>query len=187
MTQTILAILDSRSFGSIWFWLLLTLAWTMAGRRVLGVPYDIAGAALKETGPGADGPAAILLLDWLSLTLPRWRAGATEIAVLTGLAAFAMTALFLLGFLYGLEMAQALVLLILPFLLLFPAEMRLAQRVQGIVRAAERREVSVNEAGRQAARLMRRHRRIVSTLSILAVAMTAYRGAIWLAEHPFGY
>ena len=64
MIQAILSILDSRSFGSIWFWLLLVLVWGHAGRRVLGVPVDIAQAAR-----GGDEPAALLLLDWLSLTL----------------------------------------------------------------------------------------------------------------------
>src|SRR5690606_38530626 len=71
--EGILALLASRSFGSIWFWVILTLAWTMAGRRILGVPSDvIAGAIGAEPGP-EDDPAALTLLDWLSLTLPRWR------------------------------------------------------------------------------------------------------------------
>ena len=93
MIQAILSILDSRSFGSIWFWLLLVLVWGHAGRRVLGVPVDIAQAAR-----GGDEPAALLLLDWLSLTLPRWRLGPKEGAVLLGLGAFGLSALAVLGF-----------------------------------------------------------------------------------------
>ena len=38
--EAILTMLDSRSFGSVWFWVLLALAWTLAGRRVAGVPVD---------------------------------------------------------------------------------------------------------------------------------------------------
>jgi len=187
LTQTILAILDSRSFGSIWFWLLLTLVWTLAGRRVLGVPFDVINAARKSDAGTGDDPAAVSLLDWLSLTLPRWRLAAGEGAVLVGVACFAMSALFLLGFVYGLEMAQAIVLLVLPFVLLFPVELRLARRVARILGAAEAGALPVNEAARQAAGLMRGHRRIISVLSIVAVALTAYRGAIWVIQHPFGF
>ncbi|MFT4015150.1 MAG: hypothetical protein QM682_17535 [Paracoccus sp. (in: a-proteobacteria)] len=186
MTQALLAILDSRSFGSIWFWLLLVLAWTMAGRRVLGVPVDVVQAARQPQGPG-DDPAALALLDWLSLSLPRWRIGRIEAALFLGLAAFALTALFILGFLYGLEMAQALVLLILPFAVLFGIELRLAHGLEGVVADAQDGRLAANEAAALASRRLRRHRAGISVGSILVMALTAYRGAIWLATHPYGF
>ncbi|QEU09811.1 hypothetical protein [Paracoccus yeei] len=182
MIQAILSILDSRSFGSIWFWLLLVLVWGHAGRRVLGVPVDIAQAAR-----GGDEPAALLLLDWLSLTLPRWRMGPKEGAVLLGLGAFGLSALAVLGFGYGLEMAQALVLLALPLALLLALEVQLARRLSAIVAAAEAGSLPVDRAGRAASSLMRRHRRMVTLASVLAVAATAWRGALWLVAHPFGF
>lgn len=185
MTQGILTILDSRSFSSIWFWLLLTLSWTLAGRRIAGVPSDVLGAVRKPRGP--DDPASLLLLDWLSLTLPRRRIRRAEALVLMGIATFALTALFVLGFVYGLEMAQALVLLLLPFAVLFVAEMRLAHHLATIVEAAETGALSVNDAAARAAKLMRRQRVAVNVGSILAVAVTAWRGAVWIVTHPFGF
>lgn len=187
MTDGILALLDSRSFASIWFWLLLALVWTLAARRIAGVPSEIVQAAVKIPEVGPDHPAALLLLDWLSLTLPRWRLTPIEGAVFLFAATFAMSALLLLGFLYGLEMAQALVLLVLPFLLLFPAELRLARRLSGIIDAAAGGDVAVNPAALQAARLMRRHRLLVTAVSVLVVALTAWRGALWFVAHPFGF
>lgn len=186
MIQTILAILDSRSFGTIWFWMLLAVSWSLAGRRVVGVPFDIVQGALRPGEAEAEHPGGLVLLDWLSLTLPRWRITPTEGSVLLGLAAFALTALFLLGFVYGLEMAQALVLLILPFALLVPAEMRLAGQLRDIIHAAGAGAIPVNDAARQAAGLMRRHRRIITVISVIVVGLTAYRGALWLISHPFG-
>lgn len=184
--EGILALLDSRSFGSIWFWVILMLAWTMAGRRVLGVPSDvIAGAVGTEPGP-EDDPAALTLLDWLSLTLPRWRIDQREGAILLGLGAFLLTALTVLGFGYGLEMAQALVLLVLPFALLFALELRLARRLRAVLARAEVGQ-PVNEAGAEAARLMRRHKTVAVAMSILAVALTAFYGAVWMIAHPFGF
>ncbi|MTH65401.1 hypothetical protein [Paracoccus shanxieyensis] len=185
MTQGILTILDSRSFASIWFWLLLTLCWTLAGRRVAGVPSDVLAAIRKPQGP--DDPAALLLLDWLSLTLPRRHLGQVEAIVMLACATFVLTALFLLGFIYGLEMAQALVLLLLPFAVLYAAELRLCRRLSGLVEAAETGAVSVNDAAAAAAKLMRRQRLAINIGSILAVAVTAWRGAIWIVTHPFGF
>ncbi|WP_313352131.1 hypothetical protein [Paracoccus sp. (in: a-proteobacteria)] len=184
--EGILALLDSRSFGSIWFWVILTFAWTMAGRRILGVPSDVITRAIGiDPGP-EDDPAALRLLDWLSLTLPRWRIDQREGAILLGLGSFLLTTLAILGFGYGLEMAQALVLLILPFALLFALELRLAGRLRAVLARAEV-GLPANEAGVQAARQMRRHRVVITALSILAVALTAFYGAIWMIVHPFGY
>lgn len=187
MIGAILAILDSRSFGSIWFWLLLALVWTLAGRRVVGVPADVIARARRTGAAEGEDPDALRLLDWLSLTLPRWRMGRVEGAVALGVAAFVLTALFVLGFLYGLEMAQALVLLLLPLLLLAVAELRLARRLAPVVEAAARGEIPANAAAAGAARLMGRQRRLVVLASILVVALTAWRGALWFVAHPFGF
>ncbi|MCV2449077.1 hypothetical protein [Paracoccus sp. DMF] len=184
--EAILALLDSRSFGSIWFWVILTLAWTMAGRRSLGVPSDVIAAA-GRTAPGPeDDPAALMLLDWLSLTLPRWQLGPREGAVLLGVGAFLVSTLAVLGFGYGLEMAQALVLLILPFAGLFALDLRLARRLGAVLARAEVGQ-PVNEAGAEAARLLRHHRRVGLAISVLSVAVTAFYGAVWMIAHPFGF
>lgn len=182
----ILTLLDSRSFGAIWFWVLLLFAWSLAGRRVLGVPSDVFGSVGKSASLPGDDPAAMLLLDWLSLTLPCRNIGRGEGALLLGLGAFVLTTLAVLGFEYGLEMAQALVLLMLPFALLFLAEMRLARRLAEVLRQAESGG-SVNRAGAEAARLMRRHRLLITVLSVIVVALTALYGAVWMLMHPFGY
>lgn len=191
LIEAILAILDSRSFGSIWFWLLLALAWSLLGRKVAGVPYDIAQAVRRKPAlgacPDADDPDGLLLLDWLSLTLPRRRLGRVEGVVLLFIATFVLTALVLLGFFYGLEMAQALVLLLLPFAALAPLEIRLAERLSVILHDAATKELPLNLAAAQAARLMQRHRLIVTLMSVAAVAITGYRAAIWFIANPFGF
>lgn len=189
-TEGILTLLDSRSFGSVWFWMMLVFAWTVAGRRIAGVPVDVV-RAVPPAGPdaaddAADDPAALTLLDWLSLTLPRWQVSAGSGAVLLGLAAFILSALALLGFVYQLEMAQALVLLILPFALVFVMEMRLAHRLRAVLAEAEQ-GAPVGQAAMAAARMMRRHRLGFVLMSMLAVALSAFHGALWMLRHPFGF
>ena len=184
--EGILALLDSRSFGSVWFWVLLALAWTLAGRRVAGVPVDVIAAASRAARDGTAQPAALALLDWLSLTLPRWQVSGASGAVFLGMAAFILTSLALLGFVYDLEMAQALVLLILPFALVFVMELRLAHRLRAVLAEAER-GAPVGQAAARAARMMRRHRLGFALMSVLAVALSAFHGALWMLRHPFGF
>ncbi|MDO5633021.1 MAG: hypothetical protein Q4G22_14475 [Paracoccus sp. (in: a-proteobacteria)] len=178
----LLDLLGSRSFASIWFWLVLVTAWTVSGRAVLGVPLDVLTRARREP----DGPAGMLLLDWLSLTLPRWQIAPRDGVWLLGAGCFGLTVLAVLGFGYGREMAQALSLLLVPFALLLLMRLRLAWRLMPLLDAAQRGEITPEAAAADAMRQITRHRRWVFVLSVLAVAMTAAWGTLYRLMHPFG-
>jgi len=136
--DNLLGLLGSRSFSSIWFWLVLIGTWSMVGRSVLGVPTEVLSRAHQAQGQGdGQGTAVITLLDWLSLILPRWQLGAREGAVFLGVTSFLITSLAVLGFGFGLEMAQALTLLLVPFWALFWMRVRLARRLVPLVHAAQ--------------------------------------------------
>ncbi len=69
--DNLIGLLGSRSFSTIWFWLVLIGMWSVAGRSVLGIPTEVlARARASLAGDDAQGPAVITLLDWLSLILP---------------------------------------------------------------------------------------------------------------------
>lgn len=177
-----LHLMDAPSYSSIWYWVLLLMGWTLVGRAVLGVPMDIVSRARRAP----DGPEGLALLDWLSLNLPRWRVGPGDGVWLLALAAFVFGALAVLGFAYGLEAAQALVLLVLPFAVLLGMRLRLARRLLPLLAGAEAGDLAADEAAAQAARAIVVHRRWASVLSVLAVALTALWGTIWGLTHPFG-
>lgn len=179
-----LQLLDTRSFSSLWYWLLLAAAWSFSLRGALGVPADIAARANRIEADAADAPEALALLDWLSLVLPRWRLGRHEGAVLTGLAAFGLSALFGLGFGQGLELAQAAFLLLAPLALLTAMRLRLAARLAAELAAAERGRV--NAAALAAARRLARHRWAALALAMVAVTVAAVWGTIWALTHPWG-
>lgn len=183
----VISLLDSRSFGSIWFWLVLIGMWSVAGRTVLGVPSEVLSHARRDHGLYPEGPAVITLLDWLSLCLARWHLSQVEGAVFLAVSAFILTSLGILGFGYGLEMAQALVLLLLPFWILFWMRVRLARYLLPLLRAGQGGERPVSEVAAEAIRRMLMHRRLATGLSIIAVAVTATWGAIWALLHPFGF
>ena len=185
--DSLIGLLDSRSFTSIWFWLVLLGLWSVIGRHILGVPNEVVNAArqaLRENQ--AEAPVVLHLLDWLSLTLPRWRMGAREGAVMFGLTAFGLSSLAILGFGYGLELAQALAILGAPFTIVFWMRVRLARRLSPLLADAEDARTPLGPVAAQAVRQMVLHRRVISVLSMISVAITALWGALWAALHPFG-
>lgn len=182
----ILQLLDTRSFSSLWYWLMLAAAWSFSLRGALGVPADVAARAQRIEPDAPDAPEALALLDWLSLTLPRWRLVRSEAALLTGVAAFGLSALAGLGFGQGLELAQASFLLLAPLALLTAMRMRLAARLSADLAAAEKGRARANAAALAAARRLARHRWAALALAIVAVSMTAIWGTIWTLTHPWG-
>lgn len=191
----LLPLLDTRSFASLWYWLMLAIVWSLVTRGVLGVPPDVILAARRATGPAEAGdrpltdkaaPNGLALLDWLSLTLPRLRLSGREGVVLLAVAAFALTVLALLGFTYGFELAQALTLLLAPLGLLAVLRLRLARAMLALLDRARAGEVPPAEAAATAARAMARARWLATGLSILAVAATAAWGTWWGLMHPNG-
>lgn len=181
--QGLLAILDSRSFSTIWFWVLLMLAWAFHGRTVLGVPVDVIHRAGRKDAAEAD---QLALLDWLSLTLPRWRVSAAEGIWLIGITAFILTVLLVLGFGYGLEMAQGLFLLLMPFAVLTGIAIRLAQQLSDLLSAARDGAITAHDASVLASRRMRNHRILSALTAIFIVMITTFWGALWLVRRPFG-
>lgn len=185
--DSLIGLLDSRSFTTIWFWLALLGLWSVIGCHILGVPNEVVNGARQALRAGqADSPVVLHLLDWLSLTLPRWRLGAREGAILFGLTAFALSSLAILGFRYGLEMAQAVAILGVPFAIVFWMRVRLARRLSPLLTAAEEASTPLAQVATEAVRRMVLHRRLISLLSMISVAITALWGALWAAMHPFG-
>ncbi|MDB6178816.1 hypothetical protein PAF17_15065 [Paracoccus sp. Z330] len=180
-------LLDSRSFGTIWFWLALLGMWSATGRNVLGVPSEVLQQARRAQSAGEpEHPAVITLLDWLSLTLPRWLLGAQEGTFFLAVTSFLMTSIAILGFGYGLELAQALTLLLLPFLILFWLRVRLARSLAPLLESGQSGDRPLSGVAADAAQRMTRHRRLVSMMSVLSVALTAAWGTLWALTHPNG-
>lgn len=173
--STLLALLDNRSFASLWYWLAFAAAWSLASRNVLGIPSAVVLRARRDNG------AQAVLLEWLALVLPHWRIGPGMAAALTGLACFAASALAVLGFLHQMEAAQALFLLLAPLMAVLALRIRLAS---GLSRLLATRPP--HEAAAIAAQRLIRHGWIVHGVALAAIAVTSFLAALWIARHPFG-
>ncbi len=161
LQQTIFEMIDMRSFSNLWFWIALAVMWSTASHWVIGVPHDMIMRARRH-----GGQAEADLEDIVRVNVNRLLYIAQVSGVwLLGFGCFALSALFLLGFAYGLEFAQAVFLLALPMSILMAMNLATARLIAA-------RELS-GEALR--ARLMR-HRVYTQMLGVLSIFVTALWG-----------
>ena len=189
-TAGLIAALDTRSFSSVWYWLMLTVTWTWVGRGALGIPSDLVRAVHRravEDAVETPAPDSLLLLDWVSLVTPRWQLGDRDGTVLTAATAFLVSALAWIGFAYGRELAQAMVLLVAPLLALVVLRIRLSTRLRATLAEVETHRLSADLAAADMARQITRHMRLTMALSMAAVGAAALWGTAWLATHPLGF
>ena len=163
LLDTVFELIGVRSFSNIWFWLVLAMAWSGASQRVLGVPWDMI-ASVRRHGAGGDVMADIE--DLARIHINRILGMAEQSGQwLAGLAAFALTSLALLGFVYGSGFAQALFLLGFPLMLVHLLSLRTARTVRA---ESARGELLLDR--------LARHRLMVQGIAMIAIFVTAMWG-----------
>ncbi len=125
-TETILRVIDLRTFTSIWYWLAVIVSWAVASHWLIGVPFDLLFRARKC------GPQEIADLEAIVDVNVRRFAGLTDKAGpwLLGFIAFVLTTLGMGGFYYGFEMAQGLFVLGAPLTLVIILNVKAAYELR---------------------------------------------------------
>ncbi len=159
--QTIFELIDMRSFSNLWFWIALAVLWSSASHWVLGVPYDMIVRARRQ-----GGQAEIDLEDIVRVNVNRLLYIARVSGLwLLGLGCFFLTALVLLGFVYRVEFAQAL------FLLMFPMS------ILGLLSLSTASLIEQSEArGELLRKRLLRHRLYTQLLGVVSIFITALWG-----------
>ncbi|MGR3503686.1 component of SufBCD complex [Pseudaestuariivita sp.] len=157
----IFEVIDMRSFSNLWFWIALAVFWSSASHWILGVPFDMVSRAKRH-----EGAAQQALEDLVRINVDRilYIADVSGLSLLT-LSSFLIAGLLTLGFFYGLEFAQAVVLLAIPLALLTLMNIRTARIIT--------RGALAGDALR--ARLAR-HRVGVQGLGVISIFVTALWG-----------
>jgi hypothetical protein len=127
--ETIFEVIDMRSFSNLWYWIALAVTWSTASHFVIGVPFDLVLRARRKGGEAAQDLELLVRINCNRLQHIGEVAG---LLLLTFVSAV-LSALLVLGFWYGVEFAQALVLLALPLsgvMLLSLSTARLITRAQ---------------------------------------------------------
>ena len=153
-----------RSFSSVWFWIVLALYWSAASQLVLGAPYDLIARARRGNDPQNTEDLQILVGIHVrrKLVLMR-RAGHWIVAFSTAI----LTAIGILAFVYRIEFAQAVVLILLPMSIVRLMALRLAFRIE--------RE---NMAGQRLCRALLMHRFWIQALGVVSIFVTAIWGML---------
>lgn len=160
-TQTLLDVIDVRSFSSLWYWIAVAVAWSSASHWVLGVPFDMIVRARRQGGEAeAD-------LEALARINARRLLGIAEASGtwLVGAVTFALSGLLVLGLWYRVEFAQAVLFLAVPMTAVGALSLRAARGIE--------------EAGPQGAELVARllrHRLWTQGVGMAAIFATALFG-----------
>lgn len=159
--DTALEVIDLRSFSNLWYWIALATLWSSVSHWVLGVPHDMIQRARRE-----GGQAQADVEDLVRININRLLYVVdTGTWMLVAVAFFWVTTLLVLGFWYGIEFAQAVVLLLGPVLLVVWVSVR-----------ASRRIVAEAATGEALFRRLTIHRRVVQVIGMLAITVTALYG-----------
>ena len=161
--ESILRLIDIRSFSSVWFWIVVALFWSAVTQTVLGASYDVIVRARKSGGQAlVDMETLVEIHVRRSLTLMR-RVGHWIVAFV----AASLAMLFMLAFVYGVELAQAIFLLMVPLTIIRLMNLRLSFRI-------ERTHIH----GEQLIRVLLRHRLWIQFLGMITIFVTAVWGML---------
>ena len=168
--NSLLALIDTRSFSNIWFWIVLATIWTWLSHNVLGVPYDMVARA-RRTGGTAQRDLEAMVAAQVNRRLAMARSsGQWGVALL----ACALTVTALLGFVYGLELGQALFVLAVP-----------AALVSAMGLAAVHRLDRDRLAGEALCAYLARHRFRVQLLGMVSIFATTLWAMIQVLLAPY--
>ena len=124
--QVLFDLIDMRSFSNLWYWIVLCVTWSSASHWVLGVPYDMITRAKREGGQALDDLETIVRI--ITSRMLYWSRSSG--VWLVGILCFLMTFLVLLGWLYHVEFAQAVLFLLVPLTIMTFLSLRVAVKVE---------------------------------------------------------
>ncbi len=171
--DSVFEVIDLRSFSNLWYWIGLAVFWSSVSHWVLGVPYD----SIMRAKRGKPESAMADLHDHVRVSVNR----ILFIADVSGtwIALFGsafLTTLALTAFVYDIEFAQAVFLLLGPLAVLGLMTLRTARKIRRLGLAED-----------ALIKCLLRHRFITQGIGVLAIFVTAMYG-MWVNLYvgPFG-
>ena len=120
--------IDLRSFSNLWFWIALAALWSTTSHWVVGVPFDMVRRAARGNVVSLRDMHVLANIQARRLLFIADETG----LITTAISFFAVTMLSLLGFLYRVEFAQAILLLFAPMAIVGYITLRAARQVEGL-------------------------------------------------------
>ncbi len=159
--QIVVELIDLRSFSNLWYWIMLAVMWSSASHWILGVPFDLISRARRQGGALQTDLEYVVRVQTERLTNIADTAGTMLMAGLF----FVLTTLGTLATYYGIEFAQAVLLLLFPLAILGLLSLRTARLIQ----AGE-------NSGAELHRRLFRHRVTTQFLGMISIFVTSMFG-----------
>lgn len=153
-------LIDFRSFSSMWYWIALSVVWSTASHWVLGVPYDMVRRARRGVEGAQRDLEDLLRVNVLRILYYARGAG----VVMVGVTAFVASGMVVLAVL-GIELAQAILCILLPMALVQALRLRLALQFERVAHGSADLD-----------RVLSRHRAAVQVIGMFAIFFTALFG-----------
>ncbi len=118
--------LDTKSLWSLWYWITLTVAWSMTSHWTLGVPFDAIIRADRKGGEFAEQCEMLIQIN-VSRLIYYFDVGGYYFS---GFIGFVLAALATAGFGLGSEFSIAIFMLLAPLVLVAAFSVRLAYKIR---------------------------------------------------------
>ena len=163
-------VIGSRSFASIWYWIVFAVVWIRTTHWTLGVPYEDARSASALGGQYSEDLETQIEIN-VRKTLLVFESHST---FYTACAAFLHGTVFTLGFYFDLELMQAVFLLVCPLTIVSALSIHLAQRL----RDENMRDVALIKAYIW-------HRRVKQAIGAFSIFFAAFWGVSQTLFSPY--
>ncbi len=159
--DTVFEVIDMRSFSNLWYWIALAVLWSSTSHWVLGVPHDLIQRARREGGQAQQDVEDLVRINAGRL-LHIVDSGAV---VVVALVCFWLSVLGVLAFVYDVEFAAAVFLLLSPLTLVVWLSVRVCRRI-----------MAGENTGAALHRRLIVHRRWTQSVGMVAIFVTAMYG-----------
>lgn len=159
--QTVLEVIDLRSFSNLWYWIALAVLWSSASHWLLGVPFDLIQRARRQGGQAEADVEAMVAIN-MRRVLNIARTAAVPMFATVG---FLLSVLAMMAFWFGVEFAQAVFFLFAPMVLVGWLSVHTAFRIE----AGE-------SSGPALYRRLMIYRRLVQVVGMLSIFVTSLFG-----------
>lgn len=160
--ETVFEVIDMRSFSNLWYWIMLAVVWSSASHWIVGVPFDLVQRAARHGGQWQQDLRDLVRINTNRILYIARMAGAWLLAFVS----FLLTVLALLGFVYHVEFAQAVLMIAAPLSLVGMLNVKTAHRLE----AADALD------DRALYKQLRKHRLFTQFIGMVAIFITAMWG-----------
>ena len=159
--QVLFELIDMRSFSNLWYWIMLAVMWSSASHWVLGVPFDLISRARRQGGTLQDDLETLVRINTNRMLDIAQTSGVWLVAFL----GFLLTALLVLAVHYKIELAQAVLFLLVPMIIVS----MLSLRTSRLIKAADYNGDALH-------RRLVRHRITTQAIGMVSIFVTSMFG-----------